>query len=838
MDVQCKKCGAEYTLDETLVASSGTSVRCTKCDHVFRVYRSTDNPGDQDEWHIRKETGKTFAIERIGVLQRMIADGRISADDAISRSGGPWKRIGDIPEMQPFFEASRFTQTVPESQKATHRTTMKNLGMPPQQQQQQPSRGEPRNSTTPKPPGSEKGGGFSPRAVAPLVTAKPIETIALGTPAKPLSTAGVAPAAVSSSKRTDPPPGPVPVPVVTAPRPRAPLAVPVERPKTDPVALHAAPGSTPPSVPPNRGRAGPSEMPTSPGFQETGDLDFSQIPATRDEHTWGGSQNGVSSAPAGPAWADRGSALHRLDSVAKPLPARKKKVGRWIVGFFVVGAAVGSFYTFRFHRPLVKELLGDFLTSSDENRFQKFFDRGREAFLLDSETYYRRADQEFRKVLALHGGHAPTLAALAETHAVWAQYLVDAELDALSDASNAPDTEEPEEAQHLAREVQEQITEASRWADQALRADPSLPEAHRVKADVLRLSGKIDEATEHLAAAEKVDDPETAYVSIMLDLDRGAPTAELVRRLDGLLQQQTLIRAMYRKARFLAVEGDLAAAKEEIARILELNSEHDRAKTLLEMIRSKRAVALRLENQPPAAAENQSEEGKQEIERAASPKEADAPSPAEPTGGIEALLKQAARNQSRGRTQNAVKIYNKVLERDPANQAALSGLAYCFLDQGSSGRAIALFRRLLQNNPGYGPALIGLGTTFKAQGQKQLALKYFKQYIDTQPSGPQAALARRNIEDLEAALSKAVAAKSSQNDEDEGQDAQKQSPSDSTAGSQVGDDDKAPIGVELPDASPSETPETEKRESLGPDEDASPPPSEGAAPPSPNESEE
>jgi predicted Zn finger-like uncharacterized protein len=47
MDVTCERCGTEYEFDETLVASRGTTVKCTHCGHLFRVRPASGDGGRQ-----------------------------------------------------------------------------------------------------------------------------------------------------------------------------------------------------------------------------------------------------------------------------------------------------------------------------------------------------------------------------------------------------------------------------------------------------------------------------------------------------------------------------------------------------------------------------------------------------------------------------------------------------------------------------------------------------------------------------------------------------------------------------------------------------------------------
>jgi predicted Zn finger-like uncharacterized protein len=110
MDVQCEKCGTEYALDETLVGPSGTAVRCTSCGHVFKVFPRAEASPVRETWMLRQASGATFPFDRLGVLQDWISAGKVSEDDLIAKSGGEWKRLGDIAEMRPFFDASKATK--------------------------------------------------------------------------------------------------------------------------------------------------------------------------------------------------------------------------------------------------------------------------------------------------------------------------------------------------------------------------------------------------------------------------------------------------------------------------------------------------------------------------------------------------------------------------------------------------------------------------------------------------------------------------------------------------------------------------------------------------------
>jgi tetratricopeptide (TPR) repeat protein len=420
------------------------------------------------------------------------------------------------------------------------------------------------------------------------------------------------------------------------------------------------------------------------------------------------------------------------------------------------------------------------LSYSDSGRYQKFYDLGRESFLLDTESDYRQADREYQKVLALEENHGPTLAALAEMYTVWAQYLRDAEIDEKVDLSNKDEVNEADsrELERLHAEFEEKVAEAERWAKQALEVNPDLREAERAMAEVERLKGALHECRSHIDKA-KADgsDPETDYAAVMLDIEVGKSTFLLEQKLAAVIAEKPLIRAMYRRARLLASEDKKAKAKEVLAELLALNKQHPRALALQDRIASGRPVLLTA-GSVPASEEGQptpepglgppiASAGGQNPDKAAAAQPASGSSPAKPAspqrgsgagqdegdapvrGGVDGMLIKAQGLQAKGQTTEALNLYKKVLETVPSNIDALTGVAYCQRDTGAVGQAIASFRRALGLNPDFGPALIGLADAYKRQGQKEQALKYYYQYLKSNPGGRHAEAARRSATQLE-----------------------------------------------------------------------------------------
>jgi predicted Zn finger-like uncharacterized protein len=117
MDVTCERCGTEYEFDETLVSDRGTTVKCTNCGHLFKVFRRSAEPSRADEstriWQLRMSSGETQAFGSLKELQRLIAEGKVSEEDKLARTGEGWKRLGDIAELATFFQAARAARKPP-----------------------------------------------------------------------------------------------------------------------------------------------------------------------------------------------------------------------------------------------------------------------------------------------------------------------------------------------------------------------------------------------------------------------------------------------------------------------------------------------------------------------------------------------------------------------------------------------------------------------------------------------------------------------------------------------------------------------------------------------------
>lgn len=139
MDVRCERCRAQYVFDDDQVTSSGITVQCTNCGHVFKVKKKEiaitmalkpeeigavplpakaagprageggagapqEGRESARDWHLRQANGNLFTFRELTTLQKWIIEQKVTRDDEISHSGEQWKRLGNIAELASFFQ--------------------------------------------------------------------------------------------------------------------------------------------------------------------------------------------------------------------------------------------------------------------------------------------------------------------------------------------------------------------------------------------------------------------------------------------------------------------------------------------------------------------------------------------------------------------------------------------------------------------------------------------------------------------------------------------------------------------------------------------------------------
>lgn len=112
MDVTCERCNTEYEFDDALVSERGTTVKCTSCGHQFRIRRS-EGGGAPERWVVRTVDGRELEFTALRELQAAITHRIVTRDDVLSRDGGRPRRLGSIPELEPFFTTASSSVSMP-----------------------------------------------------------------------------------------------------------------------------------------------------------------------------------------------------------------------------------------------------------------------------------------------------------------------------------------------------------------------------------------------------------------------------------------------------------------------------------------------------------------------------------------------------------------------------------------------------------------------------------------------------------------------------------------------------------------------------------------------------
>jgi predicted Zn finger-like uncharacterized protein len=100
MDVLCPQCAYAYELDDALVTSAGTLVRCTRCDHKFRAACAAE----EEPWVVQTFDGGSARFRNLADVQQAIVRGELGRSDLLARGRGPARPLGSIVELDGFFD--------------------------------------------------------------------------------------------------------------------------------------------------------------------------------------------------------------------------------------------------------------------------------------------------------------------------------------------------------------------------------------------------------------------------------------------------------------------------------------------------------------------------------------------------------------------------------------------------------------------------------------------------------------------------------------------------------------------------------------------------------------
>jgi len=265
------------------------------------------------------------------------------------------------------------------------------------------------------------------------------------------------------------------------------------------------------------------------------------------------------------------------------------------------------------------------------------------------------------------------------------------------------------------------LDEAKRYVDAAAEIAPEAFAPKRALADYLRvLKAGREQVDRPLKAAQtaKPNDPVLMYIEGAFYADDPASLEIAAGKLTQAVElMPELVRARYLLAEVLLKQKRPEDAKTHLQRIVQESPGHQMAKDLLATL-----------EKPP------------EPEKPKVPGQPDT---------YEGWMQLALKLQDKGQAKKSLDAFNAALELKPDDVKALTGLGYSYFDMGQLSNALKSFRQALKNNPRHGGAIIGLAEVYKDRGDNANAVEFYQRYLEMLPNGPEAALAERNIKELQ-----------------------------------------------------------------------------------------
>lgn len=765
MDVRCERCNTEYEFDDALVSGRGTTVKCTNCGHKFRI-RRRDGDFSEDFWNVKTRDGRTLVFTSLRELQRAIQTKQVVRDDELSRGGLPPKSIVQIPELAPFFEASR---TGASSSSATSTAP----GVGPEANAGTPS-GAMRASRPPPPPGAPPSalaaparGRTSTRPDFPPEPSsdRPAATVSLRTdPKSTLVGPGGFDAAGSAAPPSLPPPLPRPRPPSIPPERAAKISEPpptdrdpapnterlsesgaaarsltttqrISAPDTPSEVSRASIRTTARIEPPARSepaRSEPVKVQTSP-------------PAPRVD------TSSPLPPPLSPAVID-GDEVESIRSVAPSSFGRRRSVGGYVIALVVVLGVAGV--AFVWARDNLSGSPTKPATSATvvDPRVASLLAAGDKAL---ADGNLDAAKESFDKASVLAEGEPYVLLSLARLASARADVLWLRVRLLPEDA--APGTREGDDLRLATASLAELSTVAGSAADAALAAAATAaPEgdatALRAKVDALRIAGDRDAAR---ALVEKLPTSasattETAYVLAALDLAEAEPLwSTVIERLRTASSAESGPgRARAALVYGLARSGDVAGARAELDRLASMSRQHPLFPLLRVYVERAAAGA------DAGAGRSDVDDGGTQVDAGArrdpkepkEPREPKDPKDVRPSTDPRVLVRQGDAARAKGDYDRAVSSYEAALERNGSDTEALSGLAAVAYARRDLGGARAAYKRVLSVNPSYVPALVGVADVDWESGDRASAMKAYKEIVDRFPEGAYPARVRSRVE--------------------------------------------------------------------------------------------
>ncbi len=743
MDVTCNRCGAEYEFEETLISDRGTTVKCTNCGHLFKVFHPRtpfDKLLETKPWLIRKTNGLIEPLESLGELTQLIAKGHYVEDDEISRTSQAWKRLGDIAELQSFFEISRRKSERPkpksdapasEAEKGVTGTTPYRL----------PS--GVRSSDAPTrpdiPPPS-----FAPKKETIATTQQPrprADTINMWSTPPPLPSDEDPNQDTSESNESR---------LESQGRQRKPVRI-----------LKAGVGARTDETGTNgaasrSGEKRDSDNPTM-RFQAGTTVSDSEEKTVKQERRITPITTSTDDKPEKDlaAIADVSLPSQPLDASSEetvPRFSRRRVTVLWIIFFSMIAAGVWITWSSRVLHP-PESVTTKSLHSEAHEPWVREADEVLARYRL---TEFERFTAKYAEAQGVKPYHKSIEIGLSRVNAVWAQALR-FKLFEQRFFKHSPKGSKTSNADYLESQIMLYSDRAKLHAEEAIQVDPSDPDAQTALSDALRLTGNLSTARHVLDKVRTIlRDPTVEFlrVSALLAIDetQGDYASGLKLAKQAVEKDPGCLRT-----RFLLAYCSLAAnvtkgARIQVEKILKKDSEHPEALALASLIDSKEELSAPDGESAPITTAKKPAPPPRKDKVAVST--SDKPTRSDDPRLVTVYIELGEKALENGNVTRAKKMFDSALAIRPEAPRAETGLGFIDLERGRVSSAIKHFRNAAKRR--YPEAYIGLGEAYRQIGRNKEALSAYENYVRVRPQGGSISIAKRQIDQLREQLSRAT----------------------------------------------------------------------------------
>jgi tetratricopeptide (TPR) repeat protein len=435
--------------------------------------------------------------------------------------------------------------------------------------------------------------------------------------------------------------------------------------------------------------------------------------------------------------------LPSYDDLAEPVDPTRRARSRWIAGVVflavagLLGATLGRQYLVRLSTGKKSE------PAQRDDRTVRFLQEGLR--LLD-QADYDGAQEQLAKAQALADRDPAVLAALARLETVRA--------DLLWLKLRLLDPTAKDGVQTTTRELTRRAGRARQAVDVAFAVAADDPVVVRSRIDAMRIAGEEGKAREWIAPiAANASDPQNAYVLAALDLSEAAPAFGTVidRLRAAAVSEHESLRARGALIYALVRAGRVVEAETELAKVTGGEYPHPLADELKSFV-SRFSAPLDGGAAAPAASTSASAAASASVGANAGAERPAGAGEGPPTGDFRTRLTQAAQASSRGDLGRATELYQSVVNEQPGNTEALSGLADVARRRGDTATATRLYERVLDANPSYLPALMAVADQKWNAGERKGAVVLYKRVVEQAgPSSDYGQRAQSRIRESESA---------------------------------------------------------------------------------------